>query len=551
MEVGNKKTGFISVAVLILLLIAYIPAVCWWNGIDLHVNNLPLIRGVIYSILFAAYGLTLRKRIIQTQALHFLIVIITLMVFWVLIRTIKYSFVVSPDIIRYLWYTYYIPMLMIPALFILVALSLGKPEQYRLPRWTLGILLVALGLALLVLTNDYHQLIFAFPSVPGPGDNYTYQTGYFVILGAEVVFALTGLTTLILRCRIPHSRRMRWLLIIPLGIAILYSVLYITDYPLVLLFVRDVTIFLCICFIAILESCIRCRLIQSNCNYDYLFRASTIGAQITDKDFRVLYTSDNAGSFDKQALAASTKQPYILSDGLRLSQAPIWGGHVFWQEDVSAFLEVLGELKSTQKELQSYGTLLQEENKQKERRKKLEEQKHLYYTLREKTAPQMVLLTKLAEKLEITADQDTARRLLGQIAVIGAYIKRRSNLVFLADRIDAAAAEELSLCLNESAGSLRLSGVTCASRLNVEGSMSLDAAAAIYDFYEAVVEFSLDTLTDLFASVDRENGGYRISVMLRCDSGLLTLLEQFPNADVKKENDVWYCALTVKAGDTK
>ena len=551
MKAKNKNTGLIFTAVLILFLIAYIPAVCWWNGIDLHVNNLPLIRGVNYSILFAAYGLTLRKRIIQTQVLHFLMVIITLMVFWVLIRTIKYSFVVSPDIIRYLWYTFYIPMLMIPALFILVALSLGKPEQYRLPRWTLGIFLVAVGLALLVLTNDYHQLIFAFPGVPGPGDNYTYQTGYFVILGAEVVFALTGLTTLILRCRIPHSKKITWLPFIPLGVATLYAVLYIVDHYLISMFARDLTIFLCICYIAILESCIRCRLIQSNCNYDDLFRASTLGAQITDKDFEVLYASDNAGTFDRQALDAATHQPFILPDGLRLSEAPIQGGHVFWQEDVSAVLDVLEELKSTQNELQSYGTLLLEENEQKARRKKLEEQKRLYDAMQAKTAPQMSLLEKLAGELETAKDQDTARRLLGNIAVIGAYIKRRSNFVFLAGRPNTSATEELSLCLNESAGSLRLCGVTCAYQLNLDDRMSLEAAADLYDFYEAIVELSLDTLTDIFASVDRDNEEYRLSLMLRCDSDLLPLLEQFPNADVTKEDGVWYCALTVKAGDAK
>ena len=34
----------------------------------------------------------------------------------------------------YLWYGYYFPMLFIPLLCVLVALSLGKPENYRLPK---------------------------------------------------------------------------------------------------------------------------------------------------------------------------------------------------------------------------------------------------------------------------------------------------------------------------------------------------------------------------------------------------------------------------------
>ena len=49
-----------------------------------------------------------------------------------------------------------------------IALSMGKPEDYRLSRRSGMLLIVPAVLFLLVITNDLHQQVFAFKSgVPG------------------------------------------------------------------------------------------------------------------------------------------------------------------------------------------------------------------------------------------------------------------------------------------------------------------------------------------------------------------------------------------------
>lgn len=122
----------------------------------------------------------------------------------------------------------------------------------------------------------------------------------------------------------------------------------------------------------------------------------------------------------------------------------------------------MSELQSTGEELQSYGELLQEENRQKERRRKLEEQERLFEIMRVKMAPQTAFIAKISKELETEENEETARRLLAKVAIIGAYIKRRSNLIFLAEQTDADAVEELRLCLSESMASLQLYGTNCA-----------------------------------------------------------------------------------------
>ena len=126
-------------------------------------SSCGVLRSVIYIGLFAAWGISVRSRIIQPQVRRYLTAVSALMVFWVTVRTIRFIIAEDPWVLRHLWYLYYLPMLFIPLLAVFVALSLGKPERFRLPKWTNLLYIPTAVLFLLVLTNDLHQLAFVFP----------------------------------------------------------------------------------------------------------------------------------------------------------------------------------------------------------------------------------------------------------------------------------------------------------------------------------------------------------------------------------------------------
>ena len=90
------------------------------------------VRSALYLLLFAWWGFTLDRRIIQKQALHCLRLTAALMLVWLILRTLKYEFVTDLTVARYIWYLYYLPMLFIPLLGVYIALTLGKSEEYRL-----------------------------------------------------------------------------------------------------------------------------------------------------------------------------------------------------------------------------------------------------------------------------------------------------------------------------------------------------------------------------------------------------------------------------------
>lgn len=514
---------------------------------------LGCLRSAIYIGLFTAWGISIRRRITQLQVRRFLTAIAALMIFWLTMRTLKYQFVTDPNAARYLWYLYYVGMLLIPLLSLLVAMSLGKPENYRLPRWATLLFVPTAALLMLVLTNDLHQLVFRFPAGAAvfTDQAYDYAALYWPVIGWQIGCALSAIAVIIRKCRLPDRRRVIWRPIVPLLVSIVYGLLYAAGADWLFVIAGDITVFQCLFYTAVLEGCIQCGLIQSNSHYEELFRISTIGAQITDDAFNVCCSAENVRPVDRAVLASAAAAPAVLEGGIRLSEAPIRGGHVFWQEDISDLLDTIGQLSGTREELQSYGSLLQEENRKKARAQKLAEQKRLYAAMQEKTAQSAARLETLGAALQGAEDAGAARRLLAEILVVGAYIKRRSNLLFLADAADEVPANELLLCLDESAANLRLLGVRCACALDGAGRMDADCAGTVFDFYEAVVERAFRTLRALTVSVARTGGRVSVSMMLDSEEDVAGACgARFAGAKITRQDGVWFCSLSVPEGRT-
>ena len=545
MSLLRKRKYGVVLLVAVLMICAVCARVAARYGY--YAEVLSIVRALIYIGLLAAWGISVQTRIIQTQVRRYLLVIAGLMLLWLTLRTVKYNtYHLTAE--RFLWYGYYLPMLFIPVLAVLVALSLGKPENYRLPKWTHFLYLPSALLFLLVLTNDLHQLVFFFPTGVLSTREYDYGIGYYVVLAWMVLCAAAALVIILAKCRIPQSRRYLWLPVVPFALALGYCAAYIKGVYWVWLLAGDLTVSMCLIITAIFESCIQCSLIQSNTHYAELFHASTIGALITDRDFSVACAAENARSVDSQTLMAAAESPVVTADGIRISEAPIRWGHVFWEDDISPMLAVLKELDATREELQSYGSILQAENAQKARHKKLEEQERLYRAMQEKAAAPAVRLSNLAKALQGVQDADAARFLLWKMTVIGAYLKRRSNLIFLADRDGMVPVSEVALCLNESMDNLRLHVRRCASRLDFEGELRLETAAALYDFFEAAIELAMDDLSGAAANVTRKEDACVLSLMLQCGTDLTSLRAAYPDASVENEDGVWYCTLSVREG---
>lgn len=108
---------------------------------------------------------------------------------------------------------------------------------------------------------------------------------------------------------------------------------------------------------------------------------------------------------------------------------------------------------------------------------------------------------------------------MGRIAVIMTYIKRRSNLVFLAAQKNFIDANELLLCLNKSAQALQLCKVLCTVRLKLGENISAAQAIALYDLLGAVLDTGR-SLTAMLLFIEQSSGVLCARISASCDESL-------------------------------
>ena len=71
--------------------------------------------------------------------------------------------------------------------------------------------------------------------------------------------------------------------------------------------------------------------------------------------------------------------------------------------------------------------------------------------------------------------------------VLGAYIKRRSNLILLSKKNELMDVDELVLSMKESISYLSFTNIECFLDFNLKGKINGDILGLIYDFFEICV----------------------------------------------------------------
>ena len=518
----RKKALITGGIVLLAVMIAYIFRLM--GGDSFYPTLFSYLRSFIYIGMFAAWGLSVRQRIVQNQIRRYLTGVALLLILWFTFRSAKYFIFWQPIAIRYLWYLFYLPMLFVPMLALLIAMSLGKPDEYKLPK-SVWLLFAVLGaLLILVLTNDLHQLVFTFPKDADiwSDTNHGYGVCYFAVIGWQVFCVVAAFVVMLFKCRL-KNRKLRFLPVIPLAVSLSYLALNYVGIPWQKELFGDVTAFQSLMYMLCFEACIACGYIHSNSRYADLF-ASSVGtsAQITDMDFNVRYAAMNMQPISREKMMRAIQSPVTLADGLNLHTMPISGGYAVWTEDVSSLLEIKEESESLAEELAERNEMLRYEYKRESKRRKIEEQNRLYDLLRRTTQTQInkiSMLTKEYQKINKT-DPVRAKSLLAEIAVLCSYIKRRKHLTLLTDRDYKVAITELIGAFAESLQTLTLLNVRSTFFADSELSMLPGkSAAAIFDFYEQVIEADLGNISSIQVSL-ADVEGLRLSVNICCKADL-------------------------------
>ncbi|HJI31146.1 MAG TPA: hypothetical protein OIL98_03245 [Lachnospiraceae bacterium] len=490
------------------------------------------IRAALYLLLFALWGYSLDCRIIQTQALHCMRLTAALMLVWLVLRTLKYEVVTDITVARYIWYLYYLPMLFIPLFGVYIALSLGKSEKYRLTGRVVALAAIPAILFSLVITNDLHQQIFAFNSgIPGRPDNYSYHHRYlyFICLGWMVGCMIFSLIRLLKKSRIKNGGKKPLMPFIIGCITILYGILYLTGLSAVRWWFGDMNVMFCLLYAAIYESCIRCRMIQSNTGYVELFEASTLAAVIMDRSGNVVIRSRAA---DEDMICPQDGTQIIRPDGTRISSAPINGGYVVWKDNVRPLTELRAQLSENKAQIKNNKEKLHEAYLIQKKLHELTEKRRIYDKLDLMYGDQINRIGQLLKQCENT-ETDEVHNILKRILLLGTYIKRSANLYFLSLEHELLSQQDIRLTVDEAVRVMNVCGTECSVVYYMTKPMHSEEVMRRFNLLKTVVETAVDGLNSIFICLSDDE----MDLSVECDVDLSLIISS--NVTVKQEDGLW------------
>ena len=521
MHMSRKRSVIYLLLIAATLLFAYCLRFVFHPMTDdsLLAISMMTLRWTIQVPLTVAWCVSIRRRILNTSIRRMLLTVGGMLLVWQIVRIIKFDYVIVTEPIgRYCWYSYYIAMILVPLIGVFVVDHIGKPEGYRSPAWMKYLFIPALFLLGVVFTNDLHQLVFTFHNgFELYNSDYGYDFMYFVIQAWFYSLTLLFVVRLMLKSRVPGSKRFQTL---PLLIAI-FGISFWICYSLGLI-ECDLTAVDSLIIIMLLEGAIQSGLIPSNMNYAGLFQQSTIAAQIVDKQYGVHYSSSNVKPLDADVLEQAKQGPVSLGSSVLHGQE-INGGYIFWQDDVKAIHDLAEHLREANDALGESNELLQAEVALKGRRLQAEEKTRLYDSIARDIAPQ---LNKADEILQQSRQQpERAKEMLSQLCVISAYIKRRANLLLLGEEKDSAASRELESCLRETLDNLRLCGVITYLDCHCDGQAAVKQMTAAYDLVEQVVELLLGQLSAMVVTIHCAQGTIHMRIQAGCKDAMPTVTD--------------------------
>ena len=445
------------------------------------------VMAVVLTIFWAASALHRTTR----EDIHRAILGAGLMIAgWLLVRLVKYN-LADNTLNRYAWYSYYLFMLGLPLvlLYIAAVVDLPWPRKKSVPGWMTPFVMAYPLMMGLVMTNDFHNLVFRL--IPGGSweRDYTYGPGYFLILGCCSCMVTLAMGLLIAKA---GKSPKRWGRLLPLGVVGLLGV-YITGYILGIPLIRDSDLTLVICTLAVLltESVFHSGLIPVNTHYRELFVDSPLSIQLLDSSGTTVLAAAHAEELSpEQRLTALTRPgvPFRKDQRTRLHSRKIRGGTVVWQEDMSDLNTVQEQIRDSVERLRAANSLLSRDGQIRKRKMEAEIQGDLFDRLEQDIRNRTDELSRVIRALP---DSPRRQEHTAYITLMLCHIKRRCNFFFLAQEDVRMQGNDLSVYLDELSEFAAYAGVHALVRSSLPAKLEVAAATVCYDFYFFLLAWSV------------------------------------------------------------
>lgn len=456
---------------------------------------------IYYAALVLAWGTTIKKRIVDRRIRIRLMVAAAMMVMLFIMQMCKFKlFVDDLNALRYVWYGYYVFILLVPCQLYQISILVGTEEKQRIKkRLTIPVLAITCLFVVMVLTNDWHQMIFSFPNgiINGVYDNDN-EIMFVAMYAWVAVMHILALIIVTKKSRVFAVKRAVWIPIVVfltgcVGI-VLASASVIEFHNINIWMLCEMYFFAEIGFV---ESCICVGLIPTSVGYKRLLGFTKKMITIADAEGEIVYKSD----IDSKAVAEDENWLMFTDE--------ISGGTISWAVDMSAVFNLNRQIEKVTEQIAIRNEYLHTQNDLVAEKLKINARNELYDNMAEILRPQ---IQKIEELLNSGQESDFDGN-LREIAVLNAYIKRRSNMELLRADGDVLQLKELYLALSESCEYIKLCDVETYAAPVGDETVPGGMAALIYDFFERFVERNLKLLKTLMVLVKFSDNGLDLRLM--------------------------------------
>ena len=542
------KRNKVPITVFLLILIAWMCRVPPFDAakIPFMATFLGLVRPIIYMGLCVAWSISVSRKILNYRLRFYLNAMAFCCILWLFIRTVKYELTSEDTILSTALVHGYTPCFILILTFAFFAsLYARRSECYYIPLKISGtISFISVAASLFVITNPLHKLYWTVF-----GEPYTHGPGYKFVMAWLAVLLIMTMVTIIARAKVPSRKKAASMPLLVTIIIIAYFSFKALQPELWKYLFGDYISFTCIALIGIMQACISSGMIPSNKDYVKVFEALEIGMVITDDDWSVHYTSADANILSREVLEKTESADYMFDVNTKLKGHKLHPGHVVWKEDISALNNVLEKLAKNKEDLSVQNEIDMGNNRVRQEIAKAQEKNRLYDIFQKATVKQNKRLTELIKLYFEETDINKKNKILAEAAVIGSYIKRKGNMIFIGESKNIKASE-LKLCFAESLSNLKLleTEYQLDFLISDEQVIPFNTALCLYDSFEAVIEATLLAPKFVYVRItsdDEIKAVYRITTSIELEFPYI-----LKEANIENDGDSWILTLSFpKGGD--
>lgn len=499
------------VSVCLVLIACVLHALDFYHYIDFPIHTIVLI---LYTFVIFIWMHNMMNRVIRSSTLTGFRIIGILLICYLTVRTVKYEILIgNEDAVRLIRNFYFVFPLVLTHLVFLTSLHVGKSERENISKHWKLLWIPTCVAALLILTNDYHELVFSVdPNVRGL--NMYGPVFYFVI----IYIGLLSLCTLVFTMLPSFKNRNLASVNLPIFILIiwgLYTFLYMIgwknfEYFKIIFKSAEFNILMVVLFI---ESLVFMRLLPSNRGYESFLQLSSLNIGIMDSNGKMIFSPKMYRDIEPSLIEDALSNPIFIDEDTMLESAKIKGGKSFWFVDFTDFNNLKRKLISISEDMLSENELLKANSILQKNMVKLEEQREIRNYIHMKLKPEFDQLKYIL--MNLPDDEDLFEIKLKHACFLDVYIKRYSNLFLITKNKNTLDLSELRLAFSESIDYLKLSDVSTHIDWELSGKFDAKYCLNLYEIFQYALEFYMPGIDSLYINLYMDENAPVLSIKIK------------------------------------